>query len=95
MERLVDSFVNYTFTIGEWLIEKRALTKEIIQDMDGEVIIGIPSLAILNCIEGTSQFIIILFNESSIEKSAKIHLNGKNASVTISAQAIQTILIDK
>ena len=56
MERLVNSFVNYTFTVGEWLIDKGALTKELIQEMDGEVIIGIPSLAVLNCIEGTSQF---------------------------------------
>ena len=56
MDRLVDSFVNYTFTIGEWLINKGALTKDIIEEMDGEVIIGIPSLAVLHCIEGTSQF---------------------------------------
>ena len=56
MQQLVKSFVNYTFTIGEWLIEKGVLTKELIEDMDGEVILGIPSLAVLNCIKGTSQF---------------------------------------
>ena len=56
MDKLVSSFVNYTFAIGEWLISKKALTKNIIRDMEGEIIIGIPCLAVLNCIAFSSQF---------------------------------------
>lgn len=56
MDKLVNSFVNYTFSVGEWLIHAKILNSDIIEDMEGEIILGIPSLAILNCISFTSQF---------------------------------------
>lgn len=64
----------------------------------GDVRIGLEqsdSELMATAIEGTNQFVLVLFNESPIEKSISINLEGKNATITISPQAIQTILIDK
>ena len=53
---MVSSFVNYSFIIGEWLIKQDALDTEMIESLEGEVLIGIPSLAVLHCIEKTNNF---------------------------------------
>ena len=56
MENLVTSFVNYSFMVGEWLVKKEALTNDMIEEMGNDIILGIPSLAILHCIEKSSNF---------------------------------------
>ena len=80
MEDIVTSFVNISFNIGEWLLQNGTLTMDDIEEMDTTVLIGIPSLAVLHCIEKTSNF-----------DDGMVHVaTGKSISPTINQYNIET-----
>jgi len=52
----VISFANISFDMGLWAIQKNALVKDDIELVDGKILMGIPGLATLHCIEKTANF---------------------------------------
>ncbi len=56
MDNIVVSFVNISFEIGEQLIKNRLLTSDDIDAMETKILIGLPSLSVLHCIEKTTNF---------------------------------------
>ena len=77
MESIIASFVNYSFTIGEWLIKEKIISSDDIEEMDATVLIGIPSLAVLHCIEKTSNFddeFIYLATGKKLDPATILHL---------------------
>lgn len=56
LDPIVVSFVNKSFEIGEWLLREAVIDQEDLDDCDGTILIGIPCLAILHCIEKSSNF---------------------------------------
>ena len=56
MEPIVASFLNKAYDEGEWLLREGILNKEDLKDGEDAVLLGIPSLTILHCIEKSSNF---------------------------------------
>ncbi len=81
MNKIVESFVNYSFTIGEWLIVQKALNREMIEDMGHDVILGIPALCVLHCIEKTSNF-----EDGCIHLATNHKINPETPHLTIGIQ---------
>lgn len=67
---ITKSFTEQTYGVGEWLVNKRCITKEHLEDMESTVLIGIPSVLILNCIQFSSEFsddLVHLANGETLE----------------------------
>lgn len=56
MEPIVLSFLNKAYECGEWLVQEGVVNKEDLKDGEDAVLLGIPSLTILHCIERSSSF---------------------------------------
>lgn len=56
LEPIVISFVNKSFELGEWLLKEGVLTKDDLDECGNEIIVGLPLLAILHCVEKSANF---------------------------------------
>jgi hypothetical protein len=56
LEPFVISFVNKSFEIGEKLIDEKLINNDDLDDLGSCIIIGLPLLAVLHCIEKSSNF---------------------------------------
>ncbi|QKF94500.1 hypothetical protein QKU48_gp1042 [Fadolivirus algeromassiliense] len=56
LDPIVLSFVNKSFEIGEWLLSEHVISQDDLDECQAPILIGLPCLAILHCIEKTSNF---------------------------------------
>ncbi len=62
MESIVVSFLNISFELGEYLLKQDLITKDDIKESGMIVIVGIPCLSVLHCVE-----------KSAVRNDNKIH----------------------
>ena len=56
VDAIVTSFINKSFELGEWLLEEKVINKDDLEDCENVILVGVPALSILHCIEKSSNF---------------------------------------